>query len=160
MTVDVLGVAPFAAISAGAAWIGQLWLYRDKRQQASEETHAKVEMHKDGLTFELLQVARQEMSSTRVEIDDLRDEVKKLRAMEQHYYHFQQSLDHLESLLFAKDENDRKVAEGNARAFLNRMQRLNNAKGTIANETQRNIAKVGGIEKDIDAAERKMTDGE
>jgi hypothetical protein len=37
----------------------------------------------------------------------LRDEVKKLRAMENHFYHFQQSLDHLEALLTASTVEER-----------------------------------------------------
>ena len=76
--------------------------------------------------------------------------------MEQHFYHFQQSLDHLEALLFADTPEAQAAAERNARAFLARMRRLNEAKGTIANEAQRATARVKAAGKDIDAAEKDM----
>jgi len=151
--MDWLGVAPFAVISAAVAWGAQAWLYREKRAQQKLDSHAKVEIHRDELTFELLASARQEMASARVEVEDLRDEVRKLRAMEQHFYHFQQALDHLEALLFS---DDRDTAERNARAFLNRMKRLNEAKGTIANEVQRQMAKGKFDERKIDDIEKGM----
>jgi len=158
MTIDFLGVAPFAALSAAAAWLGQLWLYRERRADKREETHERLEIHRDELAFELLKNARQEMASARVEVEDLRDEVRKLRAMEQHFYHFQQALDHLEALLFPKDSAERDAAERAARAFLNRMKRLNDAKGTIANEVQRNLAKTQMDGRKLDDIEKGMDD--
>ena len=77
------------------------------------------------------------MQSARIEVEELREEVRKLRSMENHFYHFQQSLEHLEALLFANTAEERSVAEHNARAFLNRMKRLQDAKGTLTNEAQR-----------------------
>jgi ABC-type Zn uptake system ZnuABC Zn-binding protein ZnuA len=62
--------------------------------------------------------------------------------MENHFYHFQQSLDHLEALLFSATPEEKANAERNARAFLQRMRRLNEAKGTIANEAQRAASSV------------------
>jgi hypothetical protein len=91
-------------------------------------------------------------------VEDLRDEVRKLRAMEQHFYHFQQSLDHLEALLFAETTEAQAAAERNARAFLARMRRLNEAKGTIANEAQRATAKMKFAQQDLDAAEKDLRD--
>jgi hypothetical protein len=156
--IDILGVAPFVAVTAGVTWIGQLWLYRDRRQLETADMHAKVEIHRDELTFELLKAAQQEMSIARVEVEDLRDEVRKWRAMEQHFFHFQQSLDHLEALLFADTTEARTAAERNARAFLNRMRRLSEAKGTLANEVQRQSANVSSTERNIDAAEQGLRD--
>jgi alpha-amylase/alpha-mannosidase (GH57 family) len=156
MTVDFLGVAPFAILSAAAAWVGQLWLYRERREDKRNEQHERLEIHRDELAFELLKNARQEMSSARVEVEDLRDEVRKLRAMEQHFYHFQQALDHLEALLFPPSLVERESAERAARAFLNRMKRLNEAKGTIANEVQRATAKNNFDGRKIDDIEKGM----
>lgn len=128
-------------LTALLSWYSQAWLYRRKRADdaatALSGQHERLEIHRDELTFELLQNARLEMSAARVEVEDLRDEVRKLRAMENHFYHFQQSLDHLEALLFADTPEARAAAERNARAFLTRMRRLNEAKGTITNEVQR-----------------------
>lgn len=151
MPSEYAGQAPwvvFVAIilTAGTTWFAQMWLYgkqRSDRKSAAEiENHTTLEMHRDELTFELLQNARLEMASARIEVEDLRDEVRKLRSMENHFYHFQQSLDHLEALLFASTPEERANAERNARAFLQRMRRLNEAKGTISNEVQRHASGV------------------
>lgn len=134
MPSEILGVAPWVIIAAILAWFGSLYTHRDRKKEKAEESAERIVIHRDGLTFELLTAARQEMAAARAEVEDLRDEVKKLRAMETHVFHFQQALEHLEAILFS---DDRANAERNARAFLNRIRRLNEAKGTIANETQR-----------------------
>lgn len=155
---EILGVAPWAVLSAAVAWGTAMWKYREKQKKEKVDQSDRLEIHRDELTFELLQNARQEMASARVEVEDLRDEVRKLRAMEQHFYHFQQSLDHLEALLFADSVDARETAERNARAFLSRMRRLNEAKGTIANEAQRATAKMKFAEQDLKAAEKDLRD--
>lgn len=146
MPGEFLGVAPWVALTAAVTWVGQLWIYRTKRADAKStavvDNAHNLEVHRDELTFQLLQNARLEMASARIEVEDLRDEVRKLRSMENHFFYFQQSLDHLEALLFPGTDEDRIAAERNARAFLNRMRRLNEAKGTIANEAQRAVSEV------------------
>ena len=142
-----LWVAPASAvISAVVSWGVQAWIYRTKRADAAIavkiEHGERLEIHRDELTFELLQNARLEMASARIEVEDLRDEVRKLRSMENHFFHFQQSLDHLEALLFSTTPEEKASAERNARAFLNRMRRLNEAKGTITNEVQRHASEA------------------
>lgn len=156
--LDFLGVAPFVIISSVMTWFGQAWLQRQRVRKDDRDAHDRIEIHRDELTFELLQNARQEMSSARIEVEDLRDEVRKLRSMEQHFYHFQQSLDHIEALLFPDTHEARANAERNARAFLNRMRRLNEAKGTIANEVQRTASRVEDMEKDIVSLEKGIRD--
>lgn len=153
---EILGVAPWAILSAAVSWGAAMWMHHEKSKKEKDDQIDRLEIHRDELTFELLQNARQEMSAARVEVEDLRDEVRKLRAMEQHFYHFQQALDHLEALLFPETTEARATAERNARAFLGRMRRLNEAKGTIANETQRATARMKMAEKNLDAAERDM----
>lgn len=148
MPSNVSGMAPILAaiLSAAVSWGVQTWLYRVKRaddkRTAQSDADDRLIIHRDELTFQLLQNARLEMASARIEVDDLRDEVRKLRLMENHFYHFQQSLDHLEALLFSDTVEARTAAERNARAFLTRMRRLNDAKGTIANEVQRTASEV------------------
>lgn len=152
MPAELFGVAPWIVLSAGVSWGAQLWVYRRKRTialtTAQHATDDRLIIHRDELTFELLQNARLEMASARIEVDDLREEVRKLRSMESHFFYFQQSLDHLEALLFSDSEEARTTAERNARAFLNRMRRLNTAKGTIANEVQRMSSEVSAREHD------------
>jgi hypothetical protein len=139
-------LAPIVAgiASAAVAWCAQAWIYRrkraDDRTAAQHEADDRLIIHRDELTFQLLQNARLEMASARIEVEDLRDEVRKLRSMENHFYHFQQSLDHLEALLFSNTPEEKTTAERNARAFLTRMRRLNDAKGTLTNEAQRHIS--------------------
>jgi hypothetical protein len=151
MPSEFLGVAPWVVVSAAVTWGAQAWLYstkrRDAKHQREDEQHDRLEIHRDELALQLLQSARQEMSAARVEVEDLREEVRKLRAMENHFYHFQQALEHLENLLFPESEEARANAERNARAFLARMRRLNQAKGTIANEAQRVASDISIIDQ-------------
>lgn len=162
MPSDILGVAPWVAISAVVSWAAQAWLYRTKRADekavAVVESADKLEIHRDELTFQLLQNARLEMASARIEVEDLRDEVRKLRSMENHFFHFQQSLDHLQALLFSDTPEDRAAAERNARAFLARMRRLNEAKGTIANEAQRAQSELTILERNTAEKDQKRKD--
>ncbi len=143
------GVAPWVIVTAVVTWIGQAFLYRKDWRKMELDHAAKVDMSRDGLAVELLSSARAEVVTARAEMETLRDEMKALRAMEQHFYHFQQALDHLAAVLFAKDESEKSAAERNARAFLARMQRLQEAKGTIANEIQRMDAGLRNTEKAI-----------
>lgn len=149
--VDLLGAAPWIVISAIVSWGATAYQYRDKRNREEKREaldHSdRIEIHRDELALQLLANARQEMSSARVEVEDLREEIRKLRAMENHFYHFQQSLEHLEALLFADSVEARANAERNARAFLTRMRRLNEAKGTIANEAQRMASGIEYLDK-------------
>jgi hypothetical protein len=96
---EVLGVAPWVIITAIVSWFSSKIANREKAKKEALENADRLEVHRDELTFQLIASARQEMSAARVEVDDLREEVKKLRAMENHFYHFQQSLEHLEALL-------------------------------------------------------------
>jgi len=162
MPSEFLGVAPWVMISAVATWAAQWWLYRTKRADAKAiaivESADKIEIHRDELTFQLLQNARLEMASARIEVEDLRDEVRKLRSMENHFFHFQQSLDHLQALLFSDTAEDRAAAERNARAFLARMRRLNEAKGTIANEAQRAASELNILERNAEKKDEPNAD--
>lgn len=128
-------------LAAVLSWFTKAWFFwtgkASSNTGAKLETDAQLEIHRDELTFELLTNARAEMQAARIEVDDLRDEVRKLRSLENHFYHFEQSLEHLEALLAADNPEARALAERNARAFLNRMRRLQDAKGALANETQR-----------------------
>lgn len=143
------GVAPWMVITALVTWIGQAFVYRREWRKMELDHAAQVDVSRDSLAVELLSSARQEVVTARAEMESLRDEMKALRAMEQHFYHFQQALDHLAAVLFAKDDAEKTTAERNARAFLTRMHRLQEAKGTIANEIQRMDAGLKQAEKAV-----------
>lgn len=134
---DILGAAPWAILSGAGSWIIQGWLHREKRKADRAEHSDRLEIHRDELAMELVQNARTEIGAARAEVEELRGEVTTLRALEKHFYHFQQSLDHLEAVLFSSTSEERTNAERSAKAFLTRMRRLNDAKGTIRNEIQR-----------------------
>lgn len=125
-----------AIVTTAGGWIGAMWLYRDRKVSEKNEHHDRLEMHRDDLTFELLQAARGEVNVAYTEMKGLREEVRTLRALEQHFFHFQQALDHLEAILFAETPAARSAAERSAKAFLKRMRRLDAAKGTLRNEAQ------------------------
>lgn len=161
MPMDILGAAPVAIITAGMGWIGSAWAYRDRRKDKQFEHAERMEIHQDGLTFELLQAARGEVSVAYTEMKTLREEVKSLRALEQHFFHFQQAIDHLEAILFADNAQARVQAERAGRAFIKRMRRLNDAKGTLRNEVQLQDSvvhladgKITNVETDIKPDEK------
>lgn len=136
-SVDFLGVAPWVAVTGIVTWAGMLLTHRRETRKVALEHAATVDVSRDDLAIELLSSARSEIVTARSEMEGLREEIKSLRSMEQHFYHFEQSLEHLAAVLFAKSIKERQHAERNARAFLTRMIRLRDAKGTIANEVQR-----------------------
>lgn len=146
-----LGAAPWVVITAVVAWVASWYTQKEKAKRDKDATSDRLEVHRDDLTLQIIRTGREELSFARIEVEDLRDEVRKLRSMETHFYHFQQSLDHLEALLSAETVDARNHAERNARAFLTRMKRLNVAKGTIANEAQRVASEISvlGDEKDV-----------
>ncbi len=156
MPSEVLGVGAWVALTSVVTWFAAAWNYRTKTQKDHEEQGDRLEVHRDQLTFDLLKNARFEMSQAHVEVEDLRGEVRKLRSMEQHFYHFEQSLDHLEALLLAETPEATALATRNGRAFLNRMRRLQDAKGTIANEAQRHLAGVKFTDRAIDEVAKDL----
>lgn len=145
---EVLGVAPWAIIVGVGSWFASMYATRAKAKKEAVDHSDRLEVHRDELTLAIIRTGREEIAAARIEVEDLRDEVKKLRAMENHFFHFQQSLDHLEALLTATTPEQREVAERNARAFLNRMRRLQEAKGTLTNEAQRVASEITLLDRD------------
>lgn len=133
---QILGVAPWVIITAGVTWSIQLYIHRDARRDRREAKATEIDKHRDELAIELLSAARAERQEAREELEDVRRENRALQSLEQHFYHFEQALDHLEAILTAGERSARAVAERNATAFLARMRRLQRAKGTIQHEIQ------------------------
>jgi hypothetical protein len=146
---QILGVVPWMVVSGVATWIFQGLAYQRGVKKDELDHHATVDVSRDDLAIELLSSARAEVVTARAEMGSLRDEINSLRAMEEHFFHFQQSLDHLSAVLFAKNPREKATAERHARAFLTRMVRLRDAKGTIANEAQRVDSGLRETEKTI-----------
>lgn len=121
MGVDLVGAAPFALLTGAGTWLFQGLAHRREIRKMTLENTAQIETSRDGLAIELLSSARSEVMTARAEMEGLREEIKSLRPLEQHFYHFQQALDHLAAVLNANDVDSRAIAERNARAFLARM---------------------------------------
>lgn len=134
--MDFLGVAPWVLITSVVTAAGQYLIFQRQWRKDTLDTEAVVEKTRNDLTIQLLSSARSEAVAARAEIEGLHGQVNSLRQLEQHFFHFQQALDHLDAIVNAADEGVRKQAERSARAFLTRMRRLMEAKGTIANEVQ------------------------
>lgn len=143
MALDLATVLPTLFAGGGATWVGQVIIARvNGRTNASNAriaADADLEKHRDSLTFELLSAARGEVSA-------LRSEVDKLRPMEAHLFQLEQALEHLDALLNATPD-ERSNVERAARAFVVRMRRAADARGTLANEAQRLLS-------GLDVAER------
>lgn len=134
---DLLGVAPFVAVSGAASWFAQGFLHRARKKKEESDRDDRLEIHRDELTFQLLREAREEATIARAEMRSVHEDNRRLRALEQHFFYFEQSLDHLDAILSAKTLEERGIAERNAIAFLNRMRRLKDARGALINEIQR-----------------------
>jgi len=145
--LDLIKLVPFVAVTNAITWGSAAYRYRVSQKEKQADKHDRLEIHRDELTFELLQSARAEMAVLRSELDDMRKETNTLRKLERHFFHFQQALDHLDALLSASSPDERENAERNARAFLNRMRRLAESEGTIANEVQRVQSEVSVKER-------------
>ncbi|APZ98078.1 hypothetical protein BWQ93_05975 [Sphingopyxis sp. QXT-31] len=131
-------IAPYAGavVTFIATWGWQAYVHRETRQERRETKAAEVEQHRDELTFQLLRAAKDEVAEARKDAKEAREEMNALRAIEEHFYHFEQALNHLEAVLTADGPEARAVAEKNATAFLARMRRLQQAKGNIQQEIQ------------------------
>lgn len=129
-----------AAFTFLAGWGWQAYVHRDARAERREERReaqaTEVDKHRDDLALKLLQAATDEVREVRTEIEEVRKENRALRALEEHFYHFEQALNHLEAVLTAANPEERAIAEKNATAFLARMRRLQQAKGNIQQEIQ------------------------
>ncbi len=109
--IDPLTTTVTLATGGGLTWFGNAalrWL-RDRRS-----SEVRIAQHRDGLTFDLLRAAREEMSELRAEVTDLRGLTAKAA-------HIEEALDHIHALLHADGVAEMKAAARRAAAFLKRM---------------------------------------
>lgn len=146
MMAGIEAILPWIVASGIGGWFGNALLQwfrsREERHNANRQADVKLEEHRDGLTFQLLEAAR-------VELAELRNEVHRLRPMEAHLLHFEEALRHLEDLLAAETAEEKEMARRNARAFLNRVQRLREAAGTLRNEVQVHASTINVVEDQL-----------
>jgi hypothetical protein len=72
----------------------------------------------------------------RAELAAARMEAAELHVLQGRLAHFEEALDHIESLMGAKGTDERRAAERRARQFLTRMRRVAEAYGAARNEMQ------------------------
>lgn len=103
-----------------------------------------LETHRDELTIQLLTAARAECEALRIELQ------RRGPVNDEHVRHFQMSLNHIEAIVMADNPAERQTAERAALAFLNRMRRLADARGTLMNEAQVIQSGVALIDREIE----------
>jgi hypothetical protein len=134
-----------AGLAGSLALCAKLYVDRRRLQIDSQSADLKIEEHRDGLTFDLLNAARAEVAA-------LRTEVERLRPLDKHLQDFETALEHIEALMSPMNPSERRATERSARAFLTRIRRLQEARGAITNEVQR-------LDSGLHVAEREERKG-
>jgi hypothetical protein len=133
LTIDIVTIL-VAAVGGGGmthATTGAVAWFKSRgdRTDHREELKARVDEHRDKLTLDLLVACRAELAAARLEAAEL-------HVLQGRLAHFEEALDHIESLMGAKGTDDRRAAERRARQFLTRMRRVADAYGAARNEMQ------------------------
>jgi hypothetical protein len=148
------GVVPdwLAAVASGG--MGALVLYAAQlllqwRRQLDQERSSRslsgleIKKHRDGLTVQMLEMARDELRTAWAEIALLRtemrnrdDEIERLRRIEIRFKAYEEALSHIEALVMAEITGDREAAEHAARIYLAKMEALKLTLGDQANAEQ------------------------
>jgi hypothetical protein len=152
----------------GAGGIGMVVLYAlqlalQARKQSAEEATAKestgleIKRHRDGLTVQMLEMARDELRTARAEISALRKEmrsrdgeIERLRRIEIRVAAYEEALLHIEALIMAEMNGGREAAEHAARIYLAKMEALKLTLGDEANAEQVKRARRKIIEREDD----------
>lgn len=90
------------------------WKARAEVRRSDRDSDARIEEHRDQLTFDVLTAAREEMTA-------LRGELAELRPLSARVAHLEEALDHIHALLHADGSIELRAAERRAKAFLRRM---------------------------------------
>lgn len=116
--MDILSLCLAGLTGGGFLVIGQvangMLSNRSSRHGVDRQADVQLDAQQNKLTFDLLAAARADSAAVRQELADHR--MVSARAQ-----HLDEALDHLEEILTAEGEIDRKRAEKRARAFLKRM---------------------------------------
>lgn len=115
------GTLVTAGAGGAVTWFGQsvvaFFKARAGASAVAVTTAANVDQHRDRLTFDLLQAAREEVAAARAEAGEMRQLQGRLS-------HYDEALDRIDALLRSTgDDMARELAERHARAFLVRMGR-------------------------------------
>ncbi len=119
--LSMLGLVSAAASGGGVTLVGQWIAAWISGRGTARSADAQIEGQKDSFLLELLKTARTEIASLHTDIDGLRQEVNVLRPLQARVFLVEEALDHLEAVLNAENEDERRLAERRARAFLKRV---------------------------------------
>ena len=129
--MDLLQLGGGLITGGGLTWLGNAILQWRKERSTTE---VRINKQRDGLTFDLLKAARDEMGELRQEVTDLRSLTAKAA-------HIEEALDHIHALLHAEGDAEMRAAARRATAFLKRMRPDPvEEKGNRRNAVQREIS--------------------
>ncbi len=158
-TATLAGYAGAAVTSGALTWIGnavlQRWMKKDEAASKQLDANVQIAHHRDQFVIELLATARTEAAAARQEATAAYDQVARFREIEIRLGHFDEALDHISRLLAAEGTEERKAATRMAKAFMTRMHRLQEARGTMANEAQIERSKAA-LPNEIDDLLKKL----
>jgi hypothetical protein len=142
-------LAAIMAAGSGAIVLRLAQVALQWRKQSADELAAKsstgleIKRHRDGLTVQMLEMAREELRTARTEIAELRremrvhvDEIERLRRIELRVAAYEEALVHIEALIMADFDGGREAAEHAARIYLAKMEALKLTLGAEANAEQ------------------------
>lgn len=154
-------LAAIMAAGGGAIVLRLAQIALQWRKQAADELAAKsssgleIRRHRDGLTVQMLEMAREELRTLHTEIAALRkemrshiDEIERLRRIEIRVAAYEEALVHIEALIMADLTGGREAAEHAAKIYLAKMEALKLTLGEQANAEQVSRARRQIIGKD------------
>ena len=139
---DLATIIPAGLALFGGGWGGQAilaWLKgRSDATARQSDNEVRLSEHSDKIMFEVLEAARAEARMAREDARLVREESDAKRDLEARFAHFEEAIDHIIALRSAhENEAEWLVVSRAAENFVNRMRRLADARGTLANEAQR-----------------------
>jgi hypothetical protein len=106
-----LETAATAIAGGGLTWLGN-GLFQWFKSRGDRDV--QLEEHRDGLTFDLLKAAREDIATLRLQVADYGELTVKAA-------HIEEALDHIYALLHAEGDAEANAARRRATAFLKRM---------------------------------------
>lgn len=134
--MDGLREIATAVISALAGIVGTLIVRRGQHRDTDRTVDAKLEEHRDKLTFDLLNAARQERAAMQADLE-------RWKTIAAHLEDFDLALSYIEALLAADSDQARNLVARSARVFLDRIEVKRRAQQQVRAEAQLGVSVAG-----------------
>lgn len=122
------------AIISAAAGVSTAWIARlGQRRDTDRTVDAKLEEHRDKLTFDLLNAARQERAAMAADLE-------RWKTIAAHLEDFDMALSYIEALLAADSDQARDLVARSARAFLDRIEVKRRTQQQVRAEAQLGVS--------------------